>query len=340
MADTSFSNSEYPTDPRTTGVVLNYSLERGDLIADVVFPKVLTAPKFRWVNMLKTVNSAGAETFRSSVDALRAENFNVGCYSQPKEIDPATFSYELGEVVESAVAVNLKDCGYTTCDGPDINIVDMRFKQATDSILIERELKAIDLAFNVAQYGATTDINDVNGNVLNAQTDFSISLDNDAHDVKTFMSDIQDSSGSTISGYLDTAVMDRKTFNKLRKHPSFYKATLGNPQDLGQAELAVELGVERIVITNAKYNGAAPGVAFALQKFVEGKILLMNSMERMSSDTASVAFGFSAYTQDLSARQYFDQKMGATGGNRGVVWHDITPVVTFRKSAVLIQDLY
>lgn len=336
--------TNYPSDPRLAKLAQDYVFNKEGLIFPKMFPKVLVpSVNFKNINWSKTKNEVtGADTYQSLVDALRAENNATGCYSTPKDKVPAGFSYENHNTQERSASIPLKDCAQSYCEDPGFDPAQIKRDQVTNELLIELELLAVALGLNPASYTAATTLTQTAGRTINANTIVGgVDIDDPADNVKAFFRDVQKGRSGTLSGRGNVAIMGPDEAAALKAHPSMVNISYGRTDDLDNAGLAAALGVSQVIIAEALYNTAIPGAATVVDRFVKGVIWIgRNDLLMTAPDQQSVFFGYSAYTNDMSSRDWLDQLMGGPGGMRNTQWHDITPIVANREAGTLITNLY
>ena len=317
--------SNYPNKARLLDIVQEAGLKRSGLVASCIFPEIeVPSCNFEYID------------WKQEYADLKPVNDLVGCYSQPHRVDGTPFEYIQGKTKEHALDVVLKECCLSACT-PDgrlpFNIDAKKSQQTVDKLLLNREIAAVALATNESSYTAgsnpLTESSDGKMFTLARATIFGAS-----YDLLGLFQTIQQKAQF---GMRNTLTLDLATWYAMLRHPSFKDGGCAIPVMAQQDALASLLGVQKICIADAAYNTAAPGSPVNLGKFWGNYILMTASFGMVTPDEPTRGFGFSAYTKAMTNRIYWDDKVGADGGNVEVISHDLTAVVADINMGTLIK---
>jgi hypothetical protein len=332
------SQSRYPERARLLDVVQGAGLKKSGLVADAILPPVQTGANFfEWIDWSTTDLRDGI------FDNMKVANDIIGCYGSPKEIDPSSFKLVQGRTTDKALSMVLKECGPATCAPLPFDIQAAKTLELVDKLLLSREQRVISAVTNETIYAAPTSqdptaadtAEGVVFDLKNAGAAGPTGLNNTIYDLLKYFQGIQEENFST--GMRNIAVMRRKHFNALLRHPSFKPGGCAIPPLAAEAEVAALIGVDRIVIADAAINKALANANFNLDAIWGEYILLTKSIQMATPESQARGFGFSAYTSPLTNRIYFDDKVGKDGSDIQVVSHDYTEVIADIKSATLIK---
>lgn len=328
-------------------IIQEAGLNRGGMVAECLYPDVETGCKFEWIDWKSTENKDGR------LDNLRLVNDTVGCYSEPKGIDPSSFEYKQGKVADHGLSMPLKECCASACT-PDgklpFKIDAAKSEELVDLLLLGREIRAIQKATKVADYTnlATLQALPGNGSLTNigmmekfsegAYVDFAGTLFLPGTDAFSILRSVQLNNFET--GARNKAIMSKATAYKLMEHPSFKDGGCVVGVLTPMARLADLLEVSEICIAETSYNTASPGADFNLARIwdLNGEfIMFVRSFGLATPDSMKRVYGFSAYEKGFRNRTYFDDKMGVDGGDVQVVGHDFTETLADIKCATLVK---
>jgi len=320
--------SRYPHRDRLLQIVQAAGLKREGLVADAIFPRVQTpGANFEWIDWSGT---------DGKFENLRQIDDKIGCYSTAKNIDPSVFEYKQGKVNDYALEMFLKECNLTACGELPFDIEAQKTEELVDRLLLNREIRAASNATNTSIYGTAIPY----GSVTNS-TDFEgaritgVDLSIGANDYLEFFMNIQDNNSTT--GPRNVAVMNRRTINQLRRHPSFKSGGCAIPPIEAPEVVANLMGVDRVAIADAYYNVSAAAGTTDLVKVLDNKILMLRNAPLTGTDGIQRVFGFSAFEDGLNNMVYFDPKIGKDGSEVQKVSHDFTDIIADVKSATLIE---
>lgn len=303
--------------------------QTGTYVADCILPPVTVDDcKFKWIDWSTTANNDGM------FDNLKEANDLAGCYSTPTAIDPSTYEFKFAELKKYALSIDLKECcGPRECGEPLFDVDEKKTMELVNRLLLGREKRAIDLAFNETYYTDQTASNP--DSVSSEGALFQLDLSDPNTDALKFFQNIQEDNLET--GARNVMVLRRKVLNAMLRHPSLKDGGCSTPLLADLDQLASIFGVQKICIADAIENTAAAGSAFQLANLVGDAIFFSKSLEFPTTESSMRAFGFSANQSGFNQRIWFDDNRGPEGGNRLNAWHDFTEVVAERKAATLVR---
>lgn len=314
--------------PELSAIVQQVSLNRAGLVADTIFPKVLTGCKFSYIDWSKEL--AG----------LKSISDHVTCKTDAHEVDGEGFEIVDASTRSHALMQVLDECCVVVCGKPQINqeIENGKTRQLTNKLLISREERAISIATDESKYVDNTSKAPFdNGAVIDGGL-FKIAratFFGPSYDVLKYLNGVNDFANF---GKRNVMVTDRATINQILTHPSMLgKGCIVDPKTTLDA-VASLLGLDKIVVADAPYNDGI-GNQVALKKlWPAGKILFTSSYEFVSSNDQQFAFGISGYSQEFEQFTWVDEKKGKGAGARmQKIGHDLTEVVLSYKAATLIS---
>lgn len=303
--------------------------QTGTYVADCILPQVTVDDcKFKWIDWASTPNNDGM------FDNLKETSDLAGCYSTPASIDPSTFSFKYAELKKYALSIDLKECcGPRECGENLFDVDEKKTMELVNRLLLGREKRAIDLAFNESYYADQTASNP--DAVSSEGALFALDLSVGTTDALKFFQNIQEDNLET--GERNVMVTTRKVLNAMLRHPSLKDGGCSIPLLGNLDQLASIFGVQKICIADAIENTAAAGAPYSLAKLVGDHIFFSKSIEFATTESMTRAFGFSANQTGFNQRIWFDDNMGPEGGNRLTAWHDFTEVVAERKASTLVR---
>jgi hypothetical protein len=301
----------FPVDPVLTAVAVAYRNRR--LIADEVLPRV-------------PVGKSEFKYFKYDLgEGFTLPDTKVGRRSKPNEVE-----FSATEQTDSTVDYGLDD----PIPMDDITNAPANYdpkghavEGITDLILLDREVRASNLVFDAANYGA-------NNKVTLAGTDqFSDFVNSDPI--------------GTITDALDACLMrpnlmtiGRPVFSKLAQHPDIVKATQGNSGDKGIATrqaIADLFDLEDVLVGEAFLNTAKKGQAVNMAR-VWGKHLALIFRDKTASTRGKVTFGFTAQFQDRVAGSQPDGDIGLRGGERVRAGESVKELITANDLGYFIEN--
>ena len=301
----------FPTDPVLVAITIAY--RNATYIADEVFPRVTVGKE-----EFKYWEYPIAETF-----AL--PDTKVGRRGQPNEIDltaievPAnTDDYGLDDPIPVNDIMNAP---------PNHSPVDRATVQLTDYIMLDREKRAADLAFNAANYPAGNKI------VLAGANQFSDFAGSDPLDV--------------INTGLDAclvrpniAVVGQEAWTKLKQHPDILKSvnrTSGDKGNASKRDVAELFELEDILVGASRLSTARKGQPAALSR-VWGKHISLQFRDRNADTRSGLTFGYTAQWGARIAGQETDTKIGLRGGQRVRVGESVKELIVASQAGYFIED--
>lgn len=285
--------------PALSAIAIAY--KQSNLIADSVLPRVGVAQ----------------ETFQHQKhtleEAFSAPDTRVGRKSAPNQIGmettlvpAATEDHGLDSPVPNSdikvfnAAVATAGTYASTLTDPLVAATQL----VQQSVQNRREKRTADLVFNRATYP-------VGNRILKAGNYWDDYAGSDP------LVEIQD--------YLDSLLMrpnvlvlGRRVFTKLSMHPKVCKAVFGNNTDAGkvnQAALAAEIGLDEILIGDARINTAKPGQAATLAR-CWGNHAAFLYRNKQANTQAGITFGYTAQFGEKVAGTIEDPDIGLHGGQR------------------------
>lgn len=284
--------------PSLSAIAIAYT--QANLIADEVLPRV------------PVYTEAFNHQKYSLEEAFAAPDTRVGRKGAPNQIDwasemvPAsTEDHALDAPVPNSDvnAYNLakqSGTGYVGQTDPLIRAT----KLVRQSVQNRRELRAANLVFNPASYGAS--------NKISLADKFWDDYANS--DPLPLIMDLLDS----MVMRANVAVLGRRVATKLRMHPKVCKAVFGNNTDAGHVSLqalADQLELQKIVVGDARLNTAKPGQAATLSR-VWGNHAAFLYLNKEADTQAGTTFGYTAQFGDIVAGTIADPDVGMRGGQR------------------------
>lgn len=318
----------YESRPELSAVVQQISLNREGLVADAIFPKVLTGCKFSYIDWTKELQN------------LKPVSDAVNCKTDAHEVDSSGFALVDASTFSRALTQVLDECCVVVCGKPNINqeIEVGKTRQLANKLLLGREMRAIDLATDESAYvdnEALTPNSEnavIDGGLFNlSETDFS----DPEFKLLNYLTGIND---YAVYGMRNIMVTDRATLNQILTHPDFLGAgCIVDPKTTAD-KVASLLGLDRIIIADAKYNDGV-GDQVSIQKlWPKGTIFFASSHEFVTSNDQNFSFGISAYSQELETNTWVDPKKGKGAGARmQKIGHDYTEVVLSYNAATLVK---
>lgn len=285
--------------PSLTAIAVAYP--QGKLIADQVLPRV----------------SVDTESFRylkyGQGDAFMAPDTRVGRKSAPNQIDWA--STELTATVEDHALdtpvpnADVEAYERAMAAGPGMvsgtDPLGHATVMVTETVQNSREVRAANLVFNAASYGANNKV------TLSTTGQWSDYANSDP------LPAIEDRLDSMLVRP-NIAVFGRRTFSKLRRHPKVCKAIFGNNTDAGRValrQLADELELDEIFVGDGYVNIAKPGQPASMVR-CWGNHAAFLVRNKTANTKSGVTFGYTAQYGPKVAGVILDPDIGMRGGQR------------------------
>lgn len=307
--------------PSLAAIAVAY--RQAGLIADLVLPRVPVASQtFRYLKY-------------GGADFLQAPDTLVGRKSAPNQIDWS--ASEVSDTVQdhgldTAIPQNdqlaweqaqAAGPGYASVANPQERATRLVMQTVTN----RRELRAANLVFNAANYGANNKV------TLAGTSQWSDYANSDPL--------------VAIMGYLDSmvmrpniAVLGRATATKLRMHPKVCKAVFGNNTDAGVVPLqalADQLELEAIYVGDAWVNTAAPGQAATIGR-TWGKHAAFLVRNQEADTQGGITFGMTAQWGDRVGGVIEDSDVGLRGGVRVRAGESVKELVTANDLGFFVQN--
>lgn len=320
--------SRYPQEEALIDIVQGAG-QTGTYVADCILPPVQVDDcKFKWIDWATTVNNDGM------FDNLKEFDDTAGCYGTPNSIDPSSYEYKFAELNKYAGRIDLKECcGPRECGSPLFDIDAKKTEELVSRLLLAREKRVLNLAFNNSFYTDETGSDPGSASAEGAR--FALDLSDPNTDALKFFQNLQEDNLET--GPRNVMALKRKVLNAMLRHPSLKDGGCSIPLLADLDQLATIFGVQRICIVDAVENTAAAGSAYQLANLVGDSIFLSKSIEFATTESNQRAFGFSAYMQGFNQRTHFNDDLGPEGGFQLTAWHDFTEVVAERKASTLVN---
>lgn len=308
------SKAPFVVTPELCAVAVMY--KNGKMIADEVLPRVpVDAESFKYQKYPQGEFFTVPET-------------RVGRKSQPNQVEfssteqtDSTQDYGLDDAVPNKDVKNAM---------AQSSMTDPRKRAAmglTELIVLSREVRAANLVFNPASYGAG------NQSTLSGTSQWSDYANSnpqaaimDALDLLVMRPNI--------------AVLGRSAWTKLSQHPKICKAVFGNNTDAGvvtRAQVAALLELDDVLVGEGWVNTARRGQPVNMQR-VWGKhasFLYRN----MTADTQyGVTFGMTAQFGERIGGEIEDPDIGVHGGVRVRVAESVKELVTANDLGYYFQN--
>lgn len=301
----------FPIQPELTAIAVAYRNQR--LVADSVFPYVpVGSREFKYLK-------------HNLAEGFTIPDTKVGRKSAPNEIEfSATETADKVEDYGLDDPVPQDDIDAAQKAGYDP--MGRAVEGTTDLILLDREKRAADLAFNAANYAAA---NKVTLAGTSQWSDFTNS--NPINDIMVGLD------AMVMRG--NVAVMGRQVASKLVQHPKIVKATYGDNTDAGVARLrdvAALFGLDEILVGEAFVNSAKKGQAASLARAWGKHFLLFTRDQLAMGDGKRLTYGFTARFGGRIAGAMPDAKIGLKGGQRVRAGESVKEVITANDLGYLI----
>ena len=298
------SQAPFVINPVLCAVAVAY--QNGAMIADDVLPRVpVAAEVFRF-------NKFPVGEFFSPPDTL------VGRKGQPNKVE-FTATQDTGSTEDHGLddPIPNKD-SMNAASQPGMPDPKLRAAQGlTELIVLKRELRAANLVFNAANYGA-------NNKTTLAGTDQWSDYAN-----STPQDDILQAQDSMIMRG-NIGVMGRSVWTVLRQHPKLCKAIFGNNTDagiIGRKQFADHFELDDLLVGEGWVNTARKGQAPNLVRVWGKSCAILH--RNMNADTEfGITFGMTAQFGPRVAGEIVDPDIGIHGGVRVRVGESVKELVT------------
>lgn len=305
--------ASFPVQPELTAVAISYRNKR--LIADEVLPRVpVGSPDFKYLK-------------HTMEEGFTLPDTKVGRRSAPGEVEftatetsASCQDYALDDPVPNSdieAAANI----------PNYDPLMKAVEQTTNLILLDREVRAANLVFNVGNYASA------NKATLSGTSQWSDFTNSDPI--------------SAILNAMDSMVMrpnimtiGQAVFTKLRTHPKVAKAVLGNSGDVAvvsREQLAALLELEAIFVGEGFVNTAKKGQAASMAR-VWGKHCALIYRDSLADANSGTSFGFTAQWGGRLAGSEYDSKIGMRGGQRVRVGESVKELITANDLGYLFTN--
>ena len=300
--------------PELCAVAVEY--KNGKMIADDVLPRVpVDAESFKYQKTPMGEFFTVPET-------------KVGRKGQPNQVEfssseqtDSTQDHGLDDLVPNKDVKNA---------AAQSRMVDPRKRAAmglTELIVLAREVRAANLVFNTASYGAgsqttlsgTSQVSDYANS--NPQTAIMDALD-------------------TMMMRANIGVMGRSVWTKFSQHPKICKAVFGNNTDAGvvsRAQVAALLELDDIYVGEGWVNLARRGQPVNIAR-VWGKSMAFLHRNMTADTQYGVTFGMTAQFGDRIGGEIEDADIGIYGGVRVRVAESVKELVTANDLGYLFQN--
>lgn len=307
--------------PSLAAIAIGYS--QGNLIADRVMPRVpVLTETFRYIKY-------------SLADAFLAPETRVGRKSAPNQLDWAS-AEESATVQDHALDAPVPNADQEAWENARKAGAGMVSQQGDpqgraaklimQTVQNRREKRVADLVFNPASYSA--------GNKVTLTDNFWDEYADS--DPLVQIDDILD--GMVMRPNI--AVFGRRVASKLQRHPKVCKAVFGNNTDAGKvplAALAAELGLEEILVGDARLNTAKPGQPATLAR-VWGNHAAFLCRNKEADTQAGVTFGVTAEYGDKVGGVIQDPDVGMRGGVRVRAGESVKELIAAGDLGYFVQN--
>lgn len=311
--------SNYPSRPALTAIVQQATLNRKGLVADCLFPMVMTDCKFSYVD------------WTSELLSLKLTDDNVTCKSDVHEVEASPYVLIDKSLSLHALSQVLTECCVSICgDNQAENKIEAgKTRQLMNKLLIGREKRAIDLALDASKYtaqAAELPVATVAGTDGRSYTLSNVNFTNPNYALRSYFAGIQ--SNLKRSGQRNIMVTDLATLNGILGHPSFIGAGCVVDPITTPEKAAALLGVNKICIADASYNDGLGSTPTMTKLWPAGVILFVTAYDFITSQDETMAFGITAYNQGFKQFTWLDEKKGAgSGALMQKQSHDFTEIV-------------
>ena len=301
----------FPIQPELTAIAIAYRNTR--LIADAVLPRVPVGKQdFKYLK-------------HAMADGFTLPDTRVGRRGRPNEVE-----FSATETPASCLDYGLDDpVPQADIDNAPVNYdpLGRAVEGLSDLIALDREVRAANLVFNAANYGAANKV------TLSGTSQFSDFTNSDPI--------------AALMNALDACIMrpnvmviGRPAFSVLARHPKVIKAVLGNAGDSGIANrkaIADLFELEDIQVGEAFLNTAKKGQTASISR-VWGKHIALLYQDKNADTRGGTTFGFTAQFGSRVAGAQADSNIGLRGGQRVRVGESVVELVTANDLGYFIQN--
>lgn len=307
------SKALLPIDPVTTAIVIAYRNKR--LIADSVFPYI-------------PVGKSSFKYFeRELAEGFTVPNTFVGRKSAPNQVE-----FRGEEKTESCEDHFLDDVVPQSDinDAPEgYNPINIAAEGTIDLVLLAREIRASNLAFNADKYATSNKL------ALSGSDQFDDYVASDPIEV------IKDALSSMLMR-ANIMVIGRKAFDKLSSHPKILKASHGNSGDSGIAsrqQIARIFELDDVVVGEAFVNASKKGETTSLTRVWGNHLSLIYRDSLATPNGSRMTFGFTARHGTRIGNIIEDKKTGARGSHIVRAGETVKELITSDRLGFLIQNV-
>jgi hypothetical protein len=291
----------FPVDPELTAQSVAYRNE--SLIQDFIAPRV----------------PVGVQVFKYRKYAL-ADGFTVPDTKVGRKGEPNTVEFGFTEETSACEDFGLDDVipnddiknaptGYDPVSKANLSL--------TDLILLAREVRVANAAFNADNYAAA------NKQTLSGTSQISDFTNSDP--INLFLEALD-----TMVMRGNICVMGQPVWTKLRQHPKVVSAVLGNSGTSGvitKEQLAEKLEVNKVYVGSGWVNTAKKGQSPTMVR-VWGKHLAFHYQDTMATTQDRVTYMYTAQFGDRVAGQIAEPKTGLRGAVRVRAGESVKEVVS------------
>ncbi len=302
----------FPINPKLTAIAIAYKNPDVALIADQVLPRTPTDQEFKY---LKYDLAAG----------FTVPDTRVGRKSVPTEVD-----FSATEIIDKVLDYGLDDIVPNEdirADNQGIDPLGTATAYLTNLVNLARELRAANLVFNTASYGAGlyTTLAGTNqwSDTVNSDPVAAIG---DALDVPIMRPNI--------------AVFGQQAWTKLRRHPKIVQAIKNTNQGAGMVsreEFAEFFELQEVLIGQGLANTAKKGQTAVLSR-VWGKHASFFYRDRAAGPQAGVTFGMTAQWGDKIAGNIDEPTIGLKGSQRVRSGEQLKEIITAPDVGYFFQN--
>jgi len=295
------SKAPFPIDPALTAISIAY--RNGRMIADDVLPRTpVGKQEFKWNK-------------HELADGFTLPDTKVGRKSAPNQVEFG-HTEETSSTADYGLDIPVPQADIDNAAGTNVDPVGSAVENATNLILLDREVRASRLVF-------------ANGSYAAANIETLVGTDKWDNAASNPLEAITDALDSVIMRP-NIGVLGRAVSTALRRHPKIVKAYHGNDGGDGLVPLAflAELfELEAIYVGEARLNIARPGQAVSLQR-VWGPSAAFLYRDKTAGTQSGATFGLTAQWGSRIAGQQEDKDIGLRGGVRGRVGESVKELIT------------
>lgn len=318
----------YQQYPALSAITQEIALNREGLVADCIFPKVQTGCQF------------GVIDWTDELKDLKSINDHVTCKTDANEIDSGDMKLTFHGTRDHALMQGLEECCVEVCGVTNLDqkIAAQKTRVLTQKLLIGREERAIALATDVSKYTTNTGLTPSSPDAVVDGGYFTITPTNFNDPDFALLRWLQGINENAMFGQRNVMVTDLATLNALLTHPNFIGAgCIVDPMTTSD-RVASLLGLSKICIADAVYNDGIGDTVSIKKLWPKNTILFTSSYEFITAQDPQLAFGLTAYSQDLNQYTFNDPKKGKGEGMlMQKIGHDLTEIVLSYKAATLVK---